>query len=339
MKKKPSLKDIAKEVGVSVPLVSYVLGGKGKENRVSDKTAKKIRDTAKALNYRPNLNARSLKTNRTKTIGVILADISNPFFANLARIIEDEAFRLGYTVIFGSSDENIRKFDKVLELLLTRQVDGLIIAPPEGSKKTISQLKKQNIPFVLIDRYFEDLDYNYIVADNFNASMLATEYLIKKGHKRIATIGYNSSLAHYQDRYNGYVEGLKTNGIEEDANLVKRVNNDRLKADMHTAITQLINVNNATAIYFQTNTLAEEGLRQLIGLSKNILEKIDVVVFDQNSTYHFLENFVPYIDQPIKKMGYNALKILLEHINNPDLKTSQLKLPAHLEEEGLRKRK
>ena len=103
MKRKPSLKDIAKEVGVSIPLVSYVLSDKGKENRVSEQTAKRIREVAAAMNYQPNLSARSLKTNKTRTIGLIVADISNPFFATLARIIEDEADTRNYTVIFGSS--------------------------------------------------------------------------------------------------------------------------------------------------------------------------------------------------------------------------------------------
>lgn len=335
MKKKPSLKDIANKVGVSIPLVSYVLGGKGKENRVSEQTAKKIREVAKELNYRPNLNARSLKTNKTKTIGVILADISNPFFANLARIIEDEAFNQDYTVIFGSSDENIEKFDRVLDLLLTRQVDGFIIAPPEGSKDTILQLKKQNIPFVLIDRYFKDFDYNYVVADNFEASALATNYLLKKGHKQIATIGYQSGLAHYKDRYDGYYDALKKANIEPNSNLVKKVDIRFLKKDMKKAIHQLVEEDEVRAIYFQTNTLAEEGLRQLLGLGRDILQKIDVVVFDQNSTYHFLENFVPYIGQPIQKMGKKALRLLIEHINNPDTNTAQVQLQTHLELERL----
>jgi len=335
MNLKTSLKDIAKKVGVSIPLVSYVLGGKGKENRVSEKTAEKIREAAKELNYRPNLNARSLKTNKTKIIGVILADISNPFFSNLARIIENEAFNLDYTVIFGSSDENIEKFDKVLDLLLTRQVDGFIIAPAERSKKTILQLKKQNIPFVLIDRYFEENDFNYVVADNFNASSLATSYLLQKGHKKIATIGYESELAHYKDRYDGYFEALKKAHIIPNENLVKKVDNMFFKREMKKAIHKLIHEENVLAIYFQTNTIAEEGLRQLIKLDRDILQKMDVVVFDQNSTYHFLENFVPYIKQPIKKMGKMALRLLIKQINNPKSNPVQVKLQTKLEFERL----
>ncbi|APQ18773.1 LacI family DNA-binding transcriptional regulator [Maribacter hydrothermalis] len=334
MSTKVSLKDIAKIVGVSISLVSYVLNGKGKENRVSEETEKRIKEVAKSLNYRPNLNARSLKTNKTRTIGVILADISNPFFSNLARVIEDEAFNQDYTVIFGSSDEKMEKFDKVLELLLDRQVDGLIIAPPQGSKQSILKLKEQKIPFVLIDRYFEGFAYNYVVADNFNASSLATNYLIDKGHKKIATIGYQSELAHYTDRYEGYIDALNRANLIPSEDIMKRVNHLYLKRDMKKSIDELVNRSEVDAIYFQTNTLAEEGLRQLISLGRDILHRIDVVVFDQNSTYHFLENFVPYISQPIKKMGKKALRILIENIKYPDSKSVQIKLNTYLELES-----
>ena len=170
MTHKTSLKDIAKKVGVSASLVSYVLNNKDKENRVADETAKKIRKAAKELNYFPNLNARSLKTNISHTIGLIVADISNPFFSSLARTIEDEAYTHNYTVIFGSSDENQDKFIKVLDFLSTRQVDGFIVASPEESRETVLGMRASNIPLVLIDRYFHVIDVNTVTVDNFKAS-------------------------------------------------------------------------------------------------------------------------------------------------------------------------
>ena len=180
MAKRASLKDIARIVDVSIPLVSYVLSNKWKENRVSESTARRILEVAKELNYHPNLNARSLKTNKTRTIGVILADISNSFFSNLARVIEDEAYSQDYTVIFGSSDENIEKLEKVLDYMLTRQVDGFIIAAPEGSKKIIEKLQEMKIPLVLIDRYFSEIETNFVIIDNFHAhSRLPLTYCLK----------------------------------------------------------------------------------------------------------------------------------------------------------------
>ncbi|WP_283016252.1 LacI family DNA-binding transcriptional regulator [Flagellimonas olearia] len=323
-----SLKDIANKVGVSIPLVSYVLTGKGKQNRVSEETAEKILKVAKELNYQPNLSARSLKTNKTKTIGVILADISNPFFSNMARVIEDEAFLRDYTVIFGSSDEKIEKFDKVLEFMLSRQVDGFIIAPPEGSKASISELLKNKNNVVLIDRYFEDLDANFVIVDNVAASLSATNYLIKKGYKRIATIAYKSKLAHFDDRCRGYYKALEQAGMSLDENLVVKIERGSSKKDMGKAIDELIGNDLADAIFFQTNTLAEEGIRQMLGKDRETLKKIGVMVFDQNSAYHFLENHIPYMNQPIKQMGKAALAMLIDNIQskyNGAIKKLQLK--------------
>ncbi|MGB3799917.1 MAG: LacI family DNA-binding transcriptional regulator [Lewinella sp.] len=318
MKRKPSLKDIAKEVGVSIPLVSYVLSDKGKENRVSEQTAKRIREVAAAMNYQPNLNARSLKTNKTRTIGLIVADISNPFFATLARVIEDEAYTRNYTVIFGSSDENVDKFEKVLRFLETRQVDGFIIAAPDGSEAMLRQLWDNTTPLVLVDRYFKGFDAPHVIVDNFNASVQATNYLIGKGHERIACICYQSNLDHYADRRRGFVTAMKDHGVATAENLVTEVSHVSLKSDMKEAIRTIIVQENIRAIYFQTNTLAEEGLRQLMNLGRDLLNETDVVVFDQNSTYHFLENFIPYMKQPIKRMGQKSVEILIDQIEKAD---------------------
>ena len=159
MAKKVSLKDIAKEVGVSTALVSYVLNNL-KEGRISKEIALKIREVAQRLNYRPNQIAKSLKTSKTFTIGLIVADIANPFSSTLARIVEDEANKFNYTVIFGSSDENNQKSAKVIDTLLNRQVDGLIISPPADSESQMIELQNQDIPFVLLDRYFPSVKTN-----------------------------------------------------------------------------------------------------------------------------------------------------------------------------------
>ena len=135
-KKKVGLKEIAKDAGVSIATVSYVLS-KGKNSRVSVEMSKKIEKIAKDLNYQPNRIAQSLKSGKTFTIGLIVADISNPFFAHIARIIEDEASKSNYTVIFGSSDEKPDKTMHLLEFFANRQVDGFILAPSRDSKKQI----------------------------------------------------------------------------------------------------------------------------------------------------------------------------------------------------------
>lgn len=183
MKKKISLKDIAQKVGVSTALVSYVLNNK-KEGRISKAVSERIRETALELNYRTNHIARSLKTRKTFTIGLIVADISNAFSSCLARIIEDEAERHQYTVLFGSSDENTERSFKLINILLNHQVDGFIISPSENSEKEILFLQENETPFVMLDRYYPHANASYVAIDNHQAAFNAVDHLVKQGNNR-----------------------------------------------------------------------------------------------------------------------------------------------------------
>lgn len=331
MTRKTSLKDIASKVGVSASLVSYVLNNKYKENRVSKETANKIRAAAKELNYFPNLNARSLKTNISHTIGLIVADISNPFFSSLARTIEDEAYARNYTVIFGSSDENNDKFIKVLDFLSTRQVDGFIVASPEESRETVLGLNESNVPLVLIDRYFSDIVVNTVMVDNFKASYEAINHLLEKGHERIGAIVYESTLLHYRDRCNGYLEAMKKTSIVDNTQFLVKVNHQSLHSEIQEAVRKLIFEDKVTAIYFATNTIATEGLKQIKNFGKEIQNEIDVVAFDENLIFQFLDVHIPFMSQPIKKMGQEAVRILIDQIENKDQGTKNILLSATLE--------
>jgi LacI family transcriptional regulator len=216
-----------------------------------------------------------------------------------------------------------------------RQVDGFIIAAPEGSRDIIAELTESGIPFVLIDRFFKDLTTNYVTVDNFKASMQATNYLLEKGNKKIGAVLYNSSLNHYQERHQGYVEALKQAGLPVDAELIKKINHGSLKTEMTRVVKELVQDAGVDAIYFHTNTLAEEGLTQMLGLDRKILKKVDVVVFDQNSSYNFLEDPIPYLHQPIKKIGQKALRILIEQIKEPTQELQQISFDTRLESSSL----
>jgi LacI family transcriptional regulator len=237
MKKRISLKDIAQLVGVSTALVSYVLNNQ-KENRIGKEVAQKIRDTAKKLNYRPNQIAKSLKTNKTFTIGLIVADIANAFFSTLARIIEDEAEKNKYTVIFGSSDEKADRSQKLIDVLLDRQVDGLIVAPAEGSEDQLKLLQQRGFPLVLIDRYFPALDVNYVGVNNYEAAYQCAVHLLQTGRKRIGMIGFKTSLLHLQDRKKGFLKALKDNGIAVSKSQLCEVALDATKEEVESSIQQ-----------------------------------------------------------------------------------------------------
>lgn len=313
MLKRTSLKDIAQAVGVSTALVSYVLNNQ-KQGRIGKEIAEKIRDAATRLNYRPNQIARSLKTNKTYTVGLIVADISNTFSSCLARIIEDEADNRGYTVLFGSSDENAHKSEKLIETFLNRQVDGLIIAPPAGSEPQLLQLQKQEVPIVLVDRYFPEIQAGSICLDNFSATYKAVKHLYGGGSKRIGMITYDSSLFHLQERKKGYLTAMGEHDGTVDFLQEVDMRNDQQAIE--AAIRKLLTLHSPVdAIIFATNRLAITGLKYLLSLPLRVPDDLAVVGFDETESFDFFYSPLTYIRQPLKEMGQAALGMLISEIN------------------------
>ena len=218
--KKISLKDIAEAAGVSTALVSFVLNGKRKEYRVGEETAQRILKIANDMNYQPNLAAKSLRSGKTKTIGLVVSDISNPFFSQLARVLEDEAAKQNYTVLFGSSDENKDKMNSLVGNLINKGVDGLIIVPCEGSERIIASLVYDNVPIVLFDRYFSDINVSYVALNNFNASYVLTKHLLEVGYNAPCMVAYDVDLIHMKERVRGYKKAMGDVGKKNFINVV-----------------------------------------------------------------------------------------------------------------------
>lgn len=315
MKKKPSLKDIAQEAGVSTALVSYVLNNK-KEGRINKDLAQKIKQIAAHLNYRTNQIARSLKTNRTHTIGLIVADISNNFSSSLARIIEDEADHHGYTVLFGSSDENDAKFERILDTLVTRQVDGLIMAPPENTEKQVRVLQQQQIPFVLFDRYYPGFQCNYVALDNFGAVYKGAAHLISKGRRKVGLITYRSTLFHLQERIRGYAAALNDSGIGFQPERLKEVDIIYRKPEIETAIDDLLfQKDPVDAIIFGSNSIALNGLKHILKKNIAVPEALEIVSFDETDAQDLFNAPMTFLRQPMLEMGQTATRILLDQMN------------------------
>ena len=329
MVKRVSLKDIAQQLGVSVALVSYVLNGK-KTGRISKVVAEKIKAKAKELNYRTNQIARSLKTNRTNTIGFIVANIANPFTSYLARIIEDEASKSHFTVLFGSADDNADKSQKLIDTFITRQVDGLIIAPGEYTAEQIVVLQEQQIPFVLIDRYFPSLQTNYVALENFEATIQAVNHLVENQYKRIGLINYASTVYNLNERTRGYLHSMGMAGKEDTGSLIRLVKNEHIKENIQQAIDSLLALKEPVdAILFASNEIALYGVIHLNKLKIKVPEQLAVITFDELISWDLFYAPLTYIKQPLQQMGELAMKILLETIaGNREIK--QYNLPGNL---------
>lgn len=290
-------------------------------------TAQKIRNIARQLNYRTNEIARSLKTSKTSTIGLMIADVANPFSACLARIIEDEADRHNYTVVMGSSDENEHKSAKLINTFINRRVDGLILLLPSHAEHQLKYLRRLDIPFVLLDRYFPGSKTSYVALDNYNAALEAVKHIISTGRKKIGMITYKSDLFHLQERRRGYKTALKKAGIAFDKNRLKQVSIRNDRAEIEQAINDLLPAGSpADAILFGTNNIATCGLQYINALAIKVPHDLALVSFDQTPMLDLFYAPVTYIRQPLQEMGRMAIKVLFEKMeNNKTIKEINMK--------------
>lgn len=308
-----SIKQIAEILNISPSTVSFVLNGKEKEVRISKELAEKVRDTAKALNYTPNMAARSLRTRKTKTIGLIVADISNPFFSKMARHIENIATREKYQVIFASSDESDEKFEKLCDVFIGKSVDGMIVVPPMGAAAALTKLVENKMPLVVIDRETEQVPLNTVMMDNFKAGYLLVERLINEGCRKIGLIGHNKNFTNVISRYDGYKEALSKYGIKTTDDLVQFVGLDDFEQNIDNALDILLE-NSIDSIFFATS---KTGRQSLVSLkSRKVLEKLKYASIDlfEECKFSYISLFA--IEQPLDIMCEKALMLLFDQITD-----------------------
>lgn len=318
--RKTTIKDIASAAGVSVSLVSFVMNnrakddGKGKVYRVSDSTAQKIMEVARELDYKPNNAARSLRSGKTNIIGVIVSDISNKFFADICRCIEDEAHKRNYTVIFGSSDENPEKLNRIVDAMVSRGVDGLIAVPCEKSEALFARIAEEGIPLVLLDRDIEGIDAHRVLLNNRKAGQMAAESLIQRGCRRIEMISYAMRLSNIQEREAGYRAAMAAHGLG-DSVAIHNIRFKNLTANIAKVFDDIIARGEADGIVFATNTLTIEGIKHLRRFDP-ALERIKIVAFDESDAFELFDIRIPYIKQPATLFGEESVRILLNAVAN-----------------------
>lgn len=327
---KVSLKVIAKELGVSAATVSLVLNGKNKNGRVSEEMSKKIIDKAAELHYIPNSLAKGLKMGHSKSIGLIVADISNVFFGTLALHIQNYAEKEGYTVIIGNTNEKLEEMEKIITFLNSRQVDGLIITPAEGSEVLIESVLKGKKPLVLVDRGFPDLNVPSVLINNYEICYRSTKQLIDQGFKNPAFITYRQDQFHTNERKRGFTEAMKSAGLFTPDH-VKEVSYQYLNEDMDKAISQLLkSEKKVDAIFFATNTISMAGVKSLFKRGMLIQKDIQVMCFDETDAINLFPFRVPFIKQPIEEMARRALELLIGQIEKKEVKNHKLFLEAEL---------
>lgn len=209
MKKKIVIKDLAKQLGISATTISFILNGKAEEKRISKSLTEKVIKVVEELGYKPNHLAKSFRTGKTNIIALIVEDISNPFFANIARLIEENAYKEGYRILYCSTENDIEKTKELISLFKDRHVDGYILTPPKGIEEEVGALLMEKLPVVLFDRFLPALSANFVVVDNFEATYNATMHLFEQGFKEIAFLTIKSDQTQMRDRMNGYIKAVE----------------------------------------------------------------------------------------------------------------------------------
>jgi len=317
-----SIKDVAKEAGVSIATVSRVLND---VDVVNEDTKAKVVQAIKKLDYRPNIVARSLKTQRTRTIGIIIPDISSQFYAEIVRGGEDVSNIYDYNIILCNTDLDQAKEIEYIRVLKEKMVDGVIYMSNSLEPEIISLLHNQQIPTVLVETRDKDHTFPSVTIDNEKAAFEAVSHLIAKGDKKIAYFGsapeYINASA---NRYLGYKAALEKNGIPYDDKVVKF---GGLKAkDGYETMLELISVAKFDSVFCSSDELAMGVINALRENNIKVPQDVDVIGFDNIYVSSLFYPKLTTVEQPMYDMGSVGMRMLIKIINKKKLEEEHIVL-------------
>lgn len=310
-----TLQTIADLVNVSRSTVSRVLNNKWKEYGISQVTANKITSRAENLHYLKNEAARSLRKKKTFTIGVIVRDITNPFYSQLVRFVESALYTKGYTIIICNTGYDLDKEKGHINVLLSRRVDGIILSTIQKSIENISIINERNVPLALFDCQIDGFEADSILVDNEAGTMGAVNYLISQGHEKIVYIGGDSYDSNNQLRFAGYKKALSKAGLPIHKNYVKH--GSYTFKHGYEAATELLRSNDVPTAFFAANNRIVLGAWKGINdCGLQIPDDVSIVGFDDFETATMLPSPLTVIRQPLREMALKAVNLLLSRIDN-----------------------
>jgi len=292
------------------------LSGKYDNFAVSEETRGLIFKTAEQYQYAPNEMARGLRLKKTHTIGIVIPDLLNPFFAGIARSIEIACENHKYSFIICSTDEVQEKETKLIEMLKSKRMDGLLIVPVQDRIDQFIEMKAENYPFVLIERCFDGLDTNAVVTENENEANQAAEHLIKLGHRRIAFISGRRSTYEIKRREKGYRAALEAYGLPVQEQLI--VGNGFAAVDGYRATMEILrSAIRPTALLVSANVILVGVLEAIFESGLVVPDDISIVGFTDLKYAPFFASPLTTVSRPVDQIGKRALQLLLRQIESP----------------------
>jgi LacI family transcriptional regulator len=309
------MQDVAERAGVSVTTVSHVIN----ETRpVSDDLRQRVLAAMGELGYQPNALARSLRRKKTQTLGMIVPDSANPFFAEVARGIEDASFEQGYSVILCNSESDLAKELLYTNVLVEKQVDGILFVAAGVSTEHILTLQARRMPLVIVDRDIPGVAVDSVLTDNARGGWLAVRHLVDLGHRRIGCIAGPSDLTPSAERVTGYRQALQEGDIPVNETLI--VKGDFQYESGYRAARQLLAMDDPpTAIFACNDLMAVGAIRAALELGRQVPTSLSVVGFDDVRLASFTNPPLTTITQPKYEMGTLAATMLLERMRDRDM--------------------
>lgn len=308
------LQEIANKLGISVSTVSRVVNNKGS---VKESTRQEVLRALEQYGYSPNFLARGLKTNQTKTVGVIVPDITEGLFGNIIKGINDMMDVRGYSVVFCDSDEDVKKEEKYLRYLRDICVDGLIVAMVSSNEQIIREIFGKKRPIVMIDNIFDHQDmYDSVTIDNFQAGYRGTEYLIQKGHTQIGVIVGSQEQSTGRDRLKGYLSAMENyhlpvqKGFVQSGDYKENSGYDAMQVFMQRFPLM-------TAVFATSSKMTFGAAKALREKRLQYNENISLLGFDVVDEMGLIHPGITSIIQPDRRIGYMAAELLLNRLENP----------------------
>lgn len=335
---KVSLKDIAQALNLSKATISWILSGQGEVKGFSEATIKRVKEYADSVNYRPNQVARSLSLGTSNTLGLIIPFIGDTFYAQLAQSVETEAARNNYALFVCSSEGDGDKEYKLIQMLKSKQVDGIIVAPTKVSRKGIDLLTKDSLPFVLVDRYYPNIATNYVIVNNCQSSYDLVYHIGKKGAKKIVLLTTDVHLYVMKQRIEGYRKALRDLNLSNDLSLEVFVDRQNYKIDIADKLDYLFSeLSDVDGFFFSTHYLALEAIRYFIERNIDYKNKFQMGSFHEMTSLDILAPRMSISRMPIHEMGVESVKILLENIQDKEAEYKAIVLNNELLPSGYSK--
>ncbi|MCR6630370.1 MAG: LacI family transcriptional regulator [Magnetospirillum sp.] len=328
MNSKPSLVDVAKRANVSISTVSRTITGTGK---ISEETQEHVRQVMRELGYKPNRVARRLRAREGKRhlIGLIIPNIQNPFFADLARGVEDVAYKNNFAVMLCNYDEDPKKELFYLDVMQAEQVDGIILPPAHEEDADVQRVRQSGIPVVCVDRSLSDPTIDKVEVDNEQGSFEAVAHLIKKGHKRIGLISGPGDTSTGRERLEGYRRAHREAGIAVDETLI-RYGDYKQPSGRDIAAELLSLAKPPTALFACNNLMLIGAIETIFARKLKIPQQVALIGYDDLPLAAVFDPPLTVVQQPAYEVGQRAAELLFKRLEDPGAPAGSLQLAPKL---------